>query len=385
MYPRISDFINDVFGTSYAWPVQSYGFFMALAFLLAAIVLRAELKRKEKEGQLKAVEKTIDSNKGRFSEVILNVLIGFLLGFKLPHLYNNYDSFVQNPQEELLSADGSLLFGLLGVLIMVVVLYYSAKSGKKAPTKLTIHPYQHTAMLVLIAAITGILGAKVFHQLENWELFMRDPIDALLSFDGLTFYGGLITAAFFVAFYGEKQQISWKIMGDAVAPALILAYGIGRIGCHVAGDGDWGIVNTLAQPDWLSFLPSWMWAYDYPNNVLGEGIPILGCTGSYCYRLAEAVFPTPIYETTMSLIIFGILWILRTKLRIPGQLFAIYLVFNGIERGLIEQIRVNNLMSFLGMQITQAQLISTLLIIGGTALFIFLTYFRKAKTPPDGL
>jgi len=385
MYPRISDFINDVFGTSYVWPVQSYGFFMALAFLLAAVILRAELKRKEREGLLQAVEKIKDNSKGRLSEIILNILIGFLLGFKLPHLYNNYNSFMQNPQEELLSADGSLLFGLLGVLVMVVVLYYSGRDRKKEPTKLKIHPYQHTAMLILIAAITGILGAKVFHQLENWELFLRDPMDALLSFDGLTFYGGLITAAFFVAFYGEKHKISWKIMGDTVAPALILAYGIGRIGCHVAGDGDWGIVNTLAQPDWLSFLPSWMWAYNYPNNVLGEGIPIAGCIGKYCYKLPEAVFPTPIYETIMSLIIFGILWLLRTRLRIPGQLFAIYLVFNGLERGLIEQIRVNNLMQFLGMQTTQAQLISSLLVISGIVLFIFLTYSKKTKTPQDGL
>ena len=385
MYPRISDFINDVFGTSYTWPVQSYGFFMALAFLVAAIVLRAELKRKEREGLLKAVEKIKDNNKGRISDAILNVLIGFLVGYKLPYIFTNYDKFVQNPQEELLSADGSLLFGLVGVLILAVLFYYSGSDKKKTPTKLTFHPYQHTAMLVLIAAIAGILGAKIFHQLENWEAFLRDPIGALLSFDGLTFYGGLITAAFFVAFYGERNQISWKIMGDAVAPALILAYGIGRMGCHIAGDGDWGIVNTLDQPDWLSFLPSWMWAYDYPNNVLGEGIPIAGCAGPYCHRLPEAVFPTPIYETTMSLIIFGVLWLLRRKLHISGQLFAIYLVFNGLERGLIEQIRVNNLMSFLGMQITQAQLISTLLIIGGTTLFIFLTYTSKTKTPPDGL
>ncbi len=136
----------------------------------------------------------------------------------------------------------------------------------------------------------------------------------------------------------------------------------------------------MAQPDWLSFLPSWLWAYDYPHNVLGEGVPIAGCVGKYCYKLAQPVFPTPpIYETLMSLIIFGILWLLRKKLTIPGQLFAIYLVFNGLERGLIEQIRVNNLMSFLGMQITQAQLISTILVLAGIVLFVFLTYFNKSN------
>ncbi|MDA3943004.1 MAG: prolipoprotein diacylglyceryl transferase [Bacteroidetes bacterium] len=383
MYPRISDFINDVFSTSFEWPIQSYGFFLTLAFLLAALVLRSELKRKENEGLIHPVKKTINSNKGRITDMILSLLLGFLIGFKLPAILGDYDLFVKNPQEALLSQEGSILFGLLGMALMVVVFYYQGKNLKKEAVVQTVHPYQLTAMLILIAAVTGIIGAKIFHQLENWQSFMNDPVEALLSFDGLTFYGGLITAAFFVAYYGEKQKISWRIMGDTVAPALILAYGIGRIGCHVAGDGDWGIVNTMPQPEWLSFLPSWVWAYDYPNNVLREGVLIPGCTGPYCYKLAQSVFPTPIYETSMSLLIFGILMGLRKKLVIPGQLFAIYLIFNGIERGLIEQIRVNNLMHFMGIEITQAQLISTILIVLGLALFFLFTFTKKQKNNAD--
>ncbi|MBU1368189.1 MAG: prolipoprotein diacylglyceryl transferase [Bacteroidetes bacterium] len=383
MYPRISDFINDVFNTSFEWPIQSYGFFLTLAFLLAALVLRSELKRKENEGLIHPVKKTINSNKGRITDMMLSLLLGFLIGFKLPAILGDYDLFVKNPQEALLSQEGSILFGLLGMALMVVVFYYQGKNLKKEAVVQTVHPYQLTAMLILIAAVTGIIGAKIFHQLENWQSFMNDPVEALLSFDGLTFYGGLITAAFFVAYYGEKQKISWRIMGDTVAPALILAYGIGRIGCHVAGDGDWGIVNTMPQPEWLSFLPSWVWAYDYPNNVLREGVLIPGCTGPYCYKLAQSVFPTPIYETSMSLLIFGILMGLRKKLVIPGQLFAIYLIFNGIERGLIEQIRVNNLMHFMGIEITQAQLISTILIVLGLALFFLFTFTKKQKNNAD--
>ena len=69
-------------------------------------------------------------------------------------------------------------------------------------------------------------------------------------------------------------------VADAFAPAMMLSYGIGRIGCHVAGDGDWGIVNNYPKP--FSWLPDWVWAYTYPNNVLGEGIQIPGCAGQYC-------------------------------------------------------------------------------------------------------
>jgi prolipoprotein diacylglyceryltransferase len=82
----------------------------------------------------------------------------------------------------------------------------------------------------------------------------------------------------------------------------------------------------------------------------------------------------------MSLIIFGILLLMRNILRVPGQLFAVYLVLNSIERGLIKQIRVNNRMHFLGMQITQAQLISTLLIILGIGIFLYFN-FTNTKNP----
>jgi len=374
MYPRISDFINDVFGTQFEWPIMSYGFFLTLAFLLSAFVVRAELKRKEEQGLISSLKITHIPGKLNWFEFILNLLLGFILAFKLVFIVFNFSQFKSDPQAGILSLQGNWIAGLVGAGLMGWIYLKQQKSKIKTPEEKIIQPYQQTATLILIAAISGLIGAKIFHQLENWNTFIQDPVGELLSFDGLTFYGGLITAAFFVAWFGEKQNINWRHMGDVVAPALILAYGIGRIGCQVSGDGDWGIVNTAPMPDWLSFLPTWVWAYDYPNNVLGEGIPIPGCEGPYCYRLAEPVFPTPIYETTMSLLIFGGLLLLRKAVQIPGQLFAIYLVLNAIERGLIEQIRVNNLMHFLGMEITQAQLISTILIALGLVLFFYFQF-----------
>ena len=380
MYPRISDFINDLFGTSFNWPVQSYGFFLSLAFVFGALSLRHELKRSEAKGLIQARPRTTAVSKSSFFDYFVNVLLSFIFGFKGLYIFSHYDIFAQDPQAILLSADGNLFGGV--VLAMLVLLWLLWQNRKKKPDHSTaeslIHPHQHTAMLILIAAVTGIIGAKIFHQFENWDSFVSDPIAALLSFDGLTFYGGLITAAGAVVWYGRKQGIPWLVMGDAVAPALILGYGIGRIGCHVAGDGDWGIVNTLLKPDWLQWLPDWLWAYTYPHNVLGEGIPIAGCNGPHCFELAQGVFPTPVYETTMSLLIFGILLLLRNKLHISGQLFAIYLMLNGIERFLIEQIRVNNIMHLFGFQFTQAQLISTLLFVTGLSMFFILKKYPKS-------
>jgi prolipoprotein diacylglyceryltransferase len=159
-----------------------------------------------------------------------------------------------------------------------------------------------------------------------------------------------------------------------VAPALLLAYGIGRIGCQMSGDGCWGMVNLNPKPEWLGFLPGWMWAFDYPNNVINAGILIPGCEGSHCHVLGQPVYPTPFYETVMALLLFAVLWMIRKRVRIHGYLFSIYLILNGMERVTIEQLRVNIQYDFLGMKITQAEIIAVGLIAAGFAgLFFFHT------------
>ena len=137
-----------------------------------------------------------------------------------------------------------------------------------------------------------------------------------------------------------------------------------RLGCHFSGDGDWGIENTAAKPNLMSIFPDWIWSYDYPNNVINEGIRIQDCMYSdYCYKLATPVFPTPIYEFLLCLGIFGLLMYIRKKIKLTGFIFISYLFFNGIERFTIELIRVNETYNLFGTLITQAQIISTLFIL----------------------
>jgi prolipoprotein diacylglyceryltransferase len=124
-------------------------------------------------------------------------------------------------------------------------------------------------------------------------------------------------------------------------------------------------VNLSQKPGWLSWAPDWVWAYNYPNNVINEGIPIPGCEGAHCYMLPEAVFPTPLYEAIACIGLFFVLWMLRKRLKHTGQIFFLYLLLNGIERFFIEKIRVNNKFDLLGMQVTQAEVIATLLFITG--------------------
>jgi len=376
VYPKLSDLINDLFGTNINLPIQSYGFFLALAFLVAAFILHYELKRKEEEGLIKAQTKLIWKSKHlSISDLIISFVIAFIIGFKGIYAFTDYQYFANNPQEFLLSLNGNLWGGLILAVIYITYLYYTKNyKNKEKPKQVeeTIHAQDHTWPIVFVAVIFGVLGAKIFHWFENWDEFMADPLDSLISFAGLTFYGGLIVAGIALIIYARKKGIHWKHLADIVAPALIIAYGIGRLGCHTAGDGDWGIVNTLSKPDWLAFLPDWLWAYNYPHNIINEGVPISGCVGPHCMVLAEPVFPTPIYETFMAVIIFIVLWTIRKRIKIPGLLFAIYLMFNGIERFLIEHIRVNNIFNFLGMKVTQAEVISTLIFIAGLLLFIIL-------------
>jgi prolipoprotein diacylglyceryltransferase len=230
----------------------------------------------------------------------------------------------------------------------------------------TIHPFELVGNMTTIAAISGIIGAKIFHNLENIDSFLADPIGQIIAFSGLTFYGGLIAGAISVIWYANKYNINIKHLIDSSAPALMLAYGVGRIGCQMSGDGDWGVDNLSPKPDWMCVFPDWMWSYTFPHNVINAGIPIEGCTGKFCMQLANPVWPTAFYGVVMSIIIFCILWAIRKHIKVPGALFFIYLAFNGVERFFIEKVRINTEYNILG-GITQAEIISFSLILLGSA------------------
>jgi len=359
-------------------PIQTFGFFVALSFLAAAYTLSLELKRKEKSGLLGATSRqTWVGKPATVAEMFFSGLLGFIIGYKLVFFALNYRELVADPQGSLLSLKGSLWGGLVSAAVSVWMKYREKEKEKKEKPELiteTVHPSDQVSNFTMIAAVAGIVGAKIFHNLEYLDTFFKDPVGELLSFSGLTMYGGLIVGAIAVIWYGKKNQVAPLHLCDAAAPGLMLAYGTGRIGCQLAGDGDWGIVNTAPKPTAFSLFPDWTWSFTYPHNVINEGVPIPGCAGKHCFMLEQGVFPTPFYESVVCIFLFFVLWSFRKKMMAPGMMFSVYLLFNGIERFLVEQIRVNSKYHLAGIGFTQAQLISFLLIILGASGIV---YFRN--------
>ncbi|MDB5192342.1 MAG: prolipoprotein diacylglyceryl transferase [Segetibacter sp.] len=379
MYPNLYFAFKDLFGVELTGLklVNSFGFFVAIAFVISAYVLTLELRRKSKLGQLSYKEEKIVVGKpATLSELGLNFLLGFIMGYKLVGAFIDREALVDT-QSYILSSQGNVWAGLIvGGIFLFLKWQEKNKLKLDKPEERTIRiwPEDRVGDIVIFAAVFGFVGAKIFHNLENLDELMADPVGSLLSFSGLTFYGGLICATIAIWIYCKRNNMAPIHVADAMAPTMMLAYGLGRIGCQVAGDGDWGIVNNNPKP--FSWLPDWMWSFNYAHNVLGEGVPIPGCQGPYCAALPQGVYPTPFYEIVASLLLFAFLWSIRKKITTPGVIAAIYLIVNGIERFLIEKIRVNTEYHFLGLSPTQAELISLTMIVVGIGLLV---YFKSRK------
>jgi len=188
--------------------------------------------------------------------------------------------------------------------------------------------------IVVGAAIGGFLGARIYYLIEHWG----EPGEGLFSGSGLVWYGGVAGGVIGVILIATWKRIPLGVMANAAAAPLALAYVIGRIGCQLAGDGDYGSATSLP------------WGMSYPDGTVPT---------------TEIVHPTPIYESIAMLVVFWVLWRFRGRLTAPWSLFGLYLVLAGIERLLVEFVR-RTPTEFAGL--TTAQIISVGLILIGLPL-----------------
>jgi len=168
--------------------------------------------------------------------------------------------------------------------------------------------------LVLWAYVGGWVGARLFVIPSGWTYFLEDPIAFLLSSSGWVWYGGVIGGAVAVLWWARTAGIPLAVASDVTAPGLAIGLAIGRLGCQLAGDGDYGIPTSLP------------WGMSYPDGVVPT---------------TDRVHPTPLYEMLLYLAIFAALWRQRRSGLPPGHLIGQYLVYSGAARFAIEFLRRN--------------------------------------------
>ncbi len=206
------------------------------------------------------------------------------------------------------------------------------------------------AYKILIAVIpSAIIGAKVFHILENFDIFLKNPGGMIFSGAGLSVYGGFVLSFIVCYFLIRKNGESPLEVFDLAAVPMALGYGIGRLGCHVSGDGCYGVPTDL------------FCGVAYPNGIVPTSVSVL---------------PTPLMESFMSFIFFYILLQMRKKDHKPGLIIFTYLILNGLARFSVEFFRLNNEIAW-GM--TQAQFVGIAFVTTGVLGLIFTAKKKPTK------
>jgi phosphatidylglycerol:prolipoprotein diacylglycerol transferase len=188
--------------------------------------------------------------------------------------------------------------------------------------------------LILAAYVGGFIGARLFLFATEWDAFLRDPFNFLFSGSGWAWQGGVMGGAVAVAVVARRRGLPLLDVADITGPCLAIGQAIGRIGCQLAGDGDYGVATDLP------------WAMSYPNGTVPT---------------TDAVHPTPLYEMVLYGLIFGILWRQRESKRPRGSLFGQYLILTGVARFCVEFVRRNAAVA-LGLTLPQCVSIASLII-----------------------
>jgi len=190
--------------------------------------------------------------------------------------------------------------------------------------------------LVIWATFWGFVGAKIYFLLEHAEELSVHHLGG----SGFTWYGGLVGGIVTFLVMIRRRHLPAAVVIDAAAIPLALAYGVGRIGCWLSGDGTYGKPTTLP------------WGVALPQGMVATDVP---------------VHPTPLYETVAAVLIAAVLWALQRRTRPPLEIFGAYLVLSGVARFLVEYLRINE-PALLGL--TQPQLWALASVVAGGAVVV---------------
>jgi phosphatidylglycerol:prolipoprotein diacylglycerol transferase len=222
-------------------------------------------------------------------------------------------------------------------------------------------------LIIGIAGLAGIVGARLYHVLESPSEFFANPWPFLLTRFGFAWFGGFLGGFAALLILSRREKIPTLAFLDACSPAAAAGYAIGRIGCLLSGDGDYGIPTNLP------------WGMSYPKGL----VPTTETCVQQGWPADCRVHPTPLYEFFIWMLIAYVLWrfgayVLQTK-KYPGLVFCGYLIFTGVARFLVETIRLNP-RSFFGMSNAQAASVASVLL-GAALFFVFVRKTTEAAPP----
>jgi phosphatidylglycerol:prolipoprotein diacylglycerol transferase len=200
-------------------------------------------------------------------------------------------------------------------------------------------PPDWTYELVFAALIGGLVGSRIDYLLQNWDEVSDDLLGNIFSGSGLVWFGGVVGGALGVCLWARWRGWLGLQMLDTCSVPLAIGYAVGRVGCQLSGDGDYGEPSDLP------------WAMAYPEGTVAT---------------EDEVHPTPVYETLVMGFAAVVLWRLRDRFA-PGVLFGLYLIVAGAERFLVEFIRRNDAVA---AGLTLPQLVSIAMVAGGAALLL---------------
>jgi phosphatidylglycerol---prolipoprotein diacylglyceryl transferase len=229
--------------------------------------------------------------------------------------------------------------------------------------------------IVVWGAVAGIAGSRIYDVLDQWPDYAAHPWSIIFSGAGFVWYGGLIGGIIATGIVARHYAVPFLTVTDMCAPGLILGQAIGRIGCQLSGDGDWGLPSTLP------------WAMAYPKAIVGwnsQTVLTLDKYGNLVsgYFPGVRVHPAPVYETVLYVAVFLLLWSLRKRPHREGQLLCLYLMLAGAARFLVEFIRINPRVLF---GLSEAQLISIGMIVIGALAWYFTAARQEAVATPRAM
>jgi prolipoprotein diacylglyceryltransferase len=285
----------------------------------------------------------------------------------LAYLLNAVTDYPKNGGLSIIKTQG--LFIACSIQTALTVLYFEIK-----PVLTRSIPINQHNIFLLLATSSVCFFAFTGSQILYTILYRFSHTSNSSATTGYSFMGALLASILGAYLFCRYYKLPLLKILDASTFALSIGYAIGRMGCHLSGDGDWGDPNLYPIPKWW-FLPDWLWAFDYPHNAINAGQIMTFCNEPYCCKLSQPVYPTSFYESICTVLLIGVLLCFKKNYKMrDGTRFCLYLLGFGIIRFAAEFLKNTTKIKIINFYLSYTQL----LLLFSIPFFIILLRWKHA-------